>query len=161
MASLSPFRLLPSDRRVALIQHAIANHKGARTSYIQRLVARGGGFRAASLMSWPAERLAREVVRLNAANANDELELLQLLYVDLEPAIQITFLDACGVKHANGVIDDSLDMPYADAPGVATGAAAVHAAHGENGVHYLRTLEKYNLIAWPGLDTVLAAMPSA
>ena len=161
MASLSPFRSLPSDRRVALIMHAIANHKGARASYIQRLVARGGGFRAASLMSWPAERLAREVVRLNAANTQDELELLQLLYVDLEPAIQITFLDACGVKHENGVIDESLDMPYADASTVATAAAAVHAAHGEDGVHYLRTLEKYNLIAWPGLDSVLATMATA
>ncbi len=158
MATPSPFRSLPSDRRVALIQHAITAHKGARATYIQRLVARGGGFRAATLQSWAADRLAREVVRLNAQNAFDELELLQLLYVDLEPATQITFLDAAGVPHENGVMDEKLEAPYADAAAVSRGAHAVLAAHGEDGRRYLRTLARYNLAAWPELDTLLATL---
>ncbi len=161
MASPSPFRSLPSDRRVSLIAHAITAHKGARATYIQRLVARGGGFRAASLLSWPADRLAREVVRLNAQTAIDELELLQLLYVDLEPAIQITFLDAAGVLHENGVIDEKLEVPYADAEAVARSATALIAAHGAEGLHYLRTLARYNLAAWPALDAVLAAVDAS
>jgi hypothetical protein len=161
MASLSPFRSLSSERRLALITHALTQHKGARAKYIQRLVARGGGFRAASLQSWPSERLAKEVLRLNAQDTFDELELLQLLYVDLEPAIQITFLEACGVAHENGVIDETLEAPYTTAEAVARGAAAVIAAHGEDAFPYLRALERYNLAGWPGLDTVLANTPDA
>lgn len=124
--------------------------------YIQRMIAKGGGFRAVTLQSWPADRLAREVVRLNAESAQDELELLQLLYVDLEPAIQTTFLDAAGVKHENGRIDDDLDVPYTNEDGVRAGAAAVRAAHGEDGMHYLRTIARYSAAAWPGIDVVLA-----
>ncbi len=158
MASLSPFRMLPAERRIALVTHALSNHKGARATYVQRLVARGGGFRAATLMPWPADRLAREVVRLNAASATDELELLQLLYVDLEPAIQITFLEAAGVAHEKGVIDEKLEPPYAASDAVTRAATLVHETHGADGVHYLRTLERYNLLAWPGLDAALATL---
>ena len=153
MSKASLYRALPSARRVALIQHAITNHKGARAMYAERLVAKGGGFRAATLMSWPADRVAKEVVRLNAESAQDELELLQLLYVDLEPAIQITFLDAAGVAHENGVMPEGLEPPYAAPDAVARGADAVLAQHAEGGAHYLQVLVRYALGAWPGLDS--------
>ncbi len=158
MASLSPFRSLPAERRVALVQHAISSHKGGRATYIQRLVSRGGGFRAASLLNWPADRLAKEIIRMNAQSATDELDLLQLLYVDLEPAIQISFLDSCGVAHENGVMGEALEAPYADAAAVARGAAAVVATHGDDGLRYLRTLARYNPMGWPELDEVLAGI---
>jgi len=156
MASPSPYRSLSAERRLSLLLHAITQHKGARATYSQRLVARGGGFRAATLLAWPADRLAREVVRLNAQSSQDELELLQLLYVDLEPGIQISFLDAAGVPHEKGVIDEKLEAPYADGDAVARGAAAVLAQHSTDGLRYLRTLERYTLAGWPGLDAVLA-----
>lgn len=104
-----------------------------------------------TLQAWPAERLAREVVRLNAESPHDELDLLHTLYVELEPAVQSTFLDAAGVPHTNGVMAESLEPPYADAEAVARGAAAVRAAHGEDGVRYLRTLARYSPDAWPGV----------
>ena len=138
--------------------HTMRVHRDSRANYAQRLVARGGGFRAATLLSWPVERLAREIVRLNAENAQDELELLQLLYVELEPHIQITFLDAAGVAHTNGVIPEELPPPYADAEGVERGAAAVLAAHGDEGAHYLRTLAKYATAGWPGIEAVVARL---
>ncbi len=150
-ATPSPYRTLPPARRAALVTHAIANRREARAVYVQRLVSRGGGFRAVTLQGWPAERLAREVVRLNAETAHDELDLLHLLYVELEPAIQITFLDAAGVPHDNGVMAESLEAPYADADAVQRGAAAVRAAHGVDGVRYLRTLARYSPDAWPGV----------
>jgi hypothetical protein len=153
--SRSPYRALPAARRIQLVAHAIASHQGARVTYIQRMLARGGGFRAVTLQSWPAERLAREVVRLNAESAQDELELLQLLYVDLEPAIQITFLDAAGVAHENGKIPEELEPPYADADGVMRGAAAVREKHGEEGMHYLRTIARYGQDAWPGINEAI------
>jgi hypothetical protein len=37
----------------------------------------------------------------------------------------------------------------------------VLAAHGETGRHYLRTLARYNLAAWPELDTLLASLDGA
>ena len=152
MSKSSLYRALPAARRIALVQHAVTNFKGTRAMYAQRLVAKGGGFRAATLITWSAERLAKEVVRLNAENATDELELLQLLYVDLEPAIQIAFLEATGVAHENGVIAESAELPYANAERVASAAAAVMAQYGDDGKHYLRVLVRYNLAAWPGLD---------
>ena len=134
--SPTPYRALTPERRLSLVTSALAKHKGARTLYSQRLAAKGGGFRAATLISWPVDKLAREFVRLNAQTPQDELELLQLLYVDLEP-------------------------PYADADAVARGAAAVLTQHGDEGRHYLRTLVVYNLPSWPGLDTELAKTETA
>lgn len=150
-ASASPYRTLPPARRAVLVARAIATRREARALYVQRLVARGGGFRAVTLQAWPAERLAREVVRVNAESAHDELDLLHLLYVELEPAIQITFLDAAGVPHANGVMDEALQPPFAAADSVRAAAAAVRAAHGADGVRYLRTLARYSPDAWPGV----------
>lgn len=155
--TLSPFKSLPAERRLALVQQALARHKGARALYAQRIAAKGGGFRAATLVTWPPDKLAKECLRLGALTAQDELELLQLLYVDLEPQYQITFLDTAGVQHENGVMPEELEAPYADAERVKAGAEAVLAAHGDAGRHYLRTLVVYNLVGWPGLDAVVPA----
>lgn len=153
----SPYRSLPTARRVALIIHALSTRREARVAYVQRLVTRGGGFRAVTLQAWPAERLAREVVRLNAESPHDELDLLHTLYVELEPAVQSTFLDAAGVPHTNGVMAESLEPPYANAEAVARGADAVRAAYGEEGVRYLRTLARYSAAAWPGVTEQASA----
>ena len=157
MPSPSPYRSLPAARRVALVAHVAATREG-RALYVQRLVARGGGFRAVTLNGWPVERLAREVVRLNAETPQDELDLLQLLYVELEPAVQITFLDAAGVPHESGRIPDALDPPYADADAVRRAAAATRAAHGADGDRYLRTIGRYSREGWPGIDAVVAEL---
>jgi hypothetical protein len=153
----SPFKALSAERRLWLVQQALARHKGARAIYAQRIAAKGGGFRAATLISWPTDKLAKESLRLGALTAQDELELLQLLYVDIEPQYQITFLDAMGVQHENGVLPEDLEAPYANADSVKKGAQAVLAAHGDDGRHYLRTLVVYNLAAWPGLDEQVPA----
>ena len=138
--------------------YELKTQKEARSIFIQRLVSRGGGFRPASFQNWPAERLATEVVRLKVESAQDELGLMQTLYVDLEPAIQATFLDAAGVKHANGRIDEEEEPPFCDEATVAKAAAALIAAHGDEGVRYLRTIHRYASESWPGIDAVLAAM---
>jgi len=150
-----PFRLLDTERRRWLLLQAMAKHKGAKAIYAQRIAAKGRGFRAATLLGWPAERVASECLRIGALTPQDELELLQLLYVDLEPQIQITFLDACGVRHEHGVIPEELEPPYAAADAVARAATAVVAAHGDTGRHYLQTLVTYNLPGWPGLDSAI------
>jgi hypothetical protein len=54
-------------------------------------------------------------------------------------------------------LPEELEVPYASAESVQTGATAVLDAHGEQGRHYLRTLVVYNLPAWPGLDTIVPA----
>lgn len=156
VANPSPYRSLPAVRRVALLTHVLSQHRETRAVYIQRLIAKGGGYRAVTLQSWTADRIAREVVRLNAENSQDEVELLQLLYVDLEPAIQIAFLDATGVSHESGKIDEAIEPPYADAETVARGADSLIEKHGDDGLRYLKTIARYNLAAWPGLDAYLA-----
>lgn len=158
MATTSPYRSLPSARRVALVTHAMTASRETRLLFIQRLVSRGGGFRAVTLQSWPIDRLAREIVRMNAETANDELDLLQLLYLELEPEIQSTFLDAAGVRHEGGKMPEDLETPYADADAVRRGAAAVREKHGEEGDRYLRTLLRYSREGWPGIEDVVATL---
>jgi hypothetical protein len=156
MATLSPYRTLPQARRLELVTHALTASRESRALYIQRLVARGGGFRAATLQSWPADRLAREIVRLNAEGPQAELDLLQLLYVELDPSIQITFLDEAGVAHDNGKMPEDLEPPFADAAAVRRAAAAVRERHGADGERYLRTLARYSTEGWPGIVEVAA-----
>ena len=154
MATPSPYRSLPAEKRVALVTHVIKASKEGRAIMIQRMMSRGG-FRPTTLQQWPAEKLAAEIVRMKAEASNDELDLLHLLYVELEPAIQSTFLDAAGVKHENGKIPEDLAAPYADAAGVQRGIAAVRAKHGEDGERYLRALARYAADSWPGIASGL------
>jgi hypothetical protein len=151
---VSPYRSLPPERRLALVTHFIKSSPQARELYIQRMASRPGGFRVVTLRSWSPDRLAAEVVRLNAQTATDELDLLHLLYVELDPSVQITFLDAAGVPHENGVMPEDLEIPYAEASAVARAAAAVREKHGEDGERYLRTLARYSPAAWPGVDRI-------
>lgn len=157
MANTNPYRSLPAARRVALWTHAISAHRDARAAYAQRLVGKGG-FRAATLVTWSPERLAREIVRLKAETSQDELDMLQLLYVELEPGIQATFLEEAGVKHEAGQMAEELEPPYADAEAVRRAAALVRERHGEDGLNYLRTLARYNAAGWPGIEEVVAGL---
>jgi len=161
MPPLTPYRSLPVERRVALVTYELKTQRDARAIFIQRLVSRGGGFRPASFQNWPAERLAQEVVRLKVESAQDELGLMQTLYVDLEPAIQTTFLDAAGVKHTDGRIDEDQEPPFCDATAVETASTALIAAHGDEGVRYLRTIHRYAAESWPGLDTIITSIDAA
>jgi len=158
MSTPSPYRALSAERRLALVLYSIRTNREAREQYIQRLVKRGGGFRATTLKTWAPDRLAREVVRMRAEDSQDELDLLQLMYVDLEPAIQTTFLNAAGVQHENGRMAEELEPPYADAESVKRAAMAVQEHHGTRGLHYLETLVRYSLDGWPGIDGVVAEM---
>jgi hypothetical protein len=155
MSKLSPYRSLPPERRLALVTHVMKASRKGRDAFIQRLVERGGGFRAVTLRTWPIDKLAKEIVRMKAESANDELDLLQLMYVDLEPGIQTTFLDAAGVKHENGKMPDDLEPPYTDVEGVKRGVAAVREKHGEGAEHYLRTIARYSHDGWPGIGEIV------
>ena len=156
MSKLSPYRSLPPERRVALITHVMKSSREGRDQFIQRLVERGGGFRAVTLKTWPIDRLANEIVRMKAETPTDELDLLQMLYVDLEPGIQTTFLDAAGVRHEKGKIAEELEPPYSDADAVRRGATAVREKHGADGEHYLRTIARYSREGWPGIEEIVA-----
>jgi hypothetical protein len=155
--TVTPYRSLPVERRVALVKHVVTSSRDARALYVQRLAARSG-FRPVTLQSWPPDKLAKEVVRMNAQTANDELDLLHLLYVELEPAIQVTFLDAAGVSHDKGVMAEDLEAPYADADAVKRAATIVRDQHGEDGMRYLRTLARYSRDGWPGIEEAVASL---
>ena len=153
--SQSLYRELPAARRVALLTKLISERKEIRAVYIARMSKRGG-FRAVTLQQWPAAKLAQEVVRMNAQTADDEIDLLQALYVDIEPQIQADFLLAAGVKADGASIDDALEPPYCDAASVKKAASDLLAKHGGDGMHYLRTIARYNPGGWPGIADVLA-----
>jgi hypothetical protein len=155
MKPLSPYRSLPADRRVALVLHDISTNRESRDGYVRRIVARGGGFRLETVRKRTSEQLAREIVRYGLETIQDEVGLLRLLYVELEPELQIAFLDATGVKHEGAQISDELETPFADAATVRAAALALIKDHGEEARRYLRTIALYNAEAWPGLNEVL------
>jgi hypothetical protein len=151
----SPYRLLPSDTRLRLVTHELTTDRDAKATFIQAMVQKGGGFRPETLRKWPVEQLSREIVRRNLETFGDELRLLQLLYVELEPELQMAFLDACGVKHDKGSIEDEREGALADDASVRRAATALLKEHGERARHYLTTIAAYNGEAWPGLREVL------
>jgi hypothetical protein len=155
MAFVSPYRSLPVARRVSLLVHEIQHSRESRNSYIQRVVSGGGGFRPETLKKWPPEQLAREIVRRNLETMHDEAALLQLLYVELEPQLQIDFLDGAGVPHTKGVIPEDMQAPCATPEAVRKSAEALMAKHGEEGKTYLKTIAVYNGEAWPGLAEMM------
>lgn len=161
MANLTPYRALPVERRVALVTHELTTSKDARNGYIQRLVARGGGFRPVTLRTWPIDRLAKEIVRRALETLPDEIGMLQALYVDLEPEIQIAFLDAAGVPHEGATIPEKLEPPFADAAAVAKAADQLIERFGDAGRHYLWTIAIFNGEAWPGLSARLPEFVTA
>lgn len=155
MRTPTPWRALPAERRAAILTEAMRRAREMRALFIQRLAALPGGFRQVTLQSWPADKLAKEVVRRNAEQPGDERDLLLFLYVELEPAIQADFLEATGVKHEGAQIDDDVDPPYTDADAVRRGAAAIRERHGDAADHYLRTIARYNAEGWPGIEEIV------
>lgn len=158
MAAPSPYRTLSAEQRIRLISHDAASSRDARQGYVARILARGRGFRAETLRKWTPEQLAKEVVRFSLETPYDELNLLQLLYVELEPGLQSAFLDFVGLKHDNGRIPEDLEPPFADEAAVRGAAVKLVAQHGEDGHRYLRTIALYNGGAWPGLAEELETL---
>ncbi len=157
MKPVSPYRSLPADKRLALVTHLVTTDREAREAFVKAIAARPGGFRLDTVRKRPNAQLASDIVRAGIETGLDELRLLQLLYVDLEPQLQATFLDAAGVPHENGQIAESLEPPFADATRVRTAAESLVAAHGDDARRYLRTIALYNAAAWPGLGDLLAS----
>ena len=155
MSLPSPYRSLPVARRIGLVAHDISTNRESRDGYIRRIVARGGGFRAEKLRAWPPQQLAREIVRHGLETLQDEVGLLQTLYVELEPGLQVAFLELAGVPHDGAMIPDDLKAPFAEASAVRRAALALLEQHGDDARHYLHTIALYNTDAWPGLTPVL------
>jgi hypothetical protein len=158
---LSPYRSLPAEKRQALVLHEMQRAPAQRELFVRRIASRPGGFRLETVRKRPTEQLAREIVKFALENAAEEVAMLQTLYLELEPELQIEFLDACGVKRDGVAIHDDVKPPFADAATVRTAAIALVERHGESARHYLRTIATYNADGWPGLGDVLAGLPAA
>lgn len=159
MATPSLYRSLPVEQRQSLLERLIKADKANRALFVARLASLPGGFRPVTLQSWPADKLAKEVIRRNAERPEDEMDLLRALYIEVQPEVQIAFLDTAGVKRDGANIHESVEPPYCDAESVKRAAALVQEEFGDLGRHYLRTIAKYNNEGWPGIDEIVAALP--
>lgn len=158
MKRLSPYRSLPAEQRIALVLHDISTNPAQREAIVRRIVARPGGFRLETVRKRPNEQLAREVVRFALEGAGEEVALLQTLYLELEPALQVEFLDRTAVSRDGAMIAEEVQPPFASAEKVREASLALVAAHGDAARHYLRTIATYNAEAWPGLGELLAEL---
>jgi hypothetical protein len=113
-------------------------------------------FRAQSVRQLSADRVAGRLVRL--AETLPETVLFQYLFhlhmADRRP-LMVSYLDAVGLPHEDGVLDLPEDFEGPDAAKVEAAAEQLVKDEGEAALVYLTTLRVADAELWAGLDPVL------
>jgi hypothetical protein len=101
------WKQLSADRRLQAAtafwkdEHAPAEHAEAVMSIAQRIK-----FRPKSVVALPVEKKARQLVNLGAVSELVAARLLVAYHLESQRPMMGRFLDALGIKHENGLIDD-------------------------------------------------------
>ena len=125
------------------------------------LIAQRIKFRPKSVVALPTEKKARQLAALPSVSELLAARLLVVYHLDQQRPMMGAFLDALGVKHENGLIDDeNLDAPEAEKlQGAATTIAQSFPA--EDVAIYLSTLIWQDPDTWGGLtEAPERAMPT-
>ena len=127
-------------------EHAPAEQAEAVMTIAQRIK-----FRPKSVVALPIDRRARQLANLNAVSELVAARLLVDYHLDQQRPMMGRFLDALGVKHENGLIDDeNLEAP--DAERLKAAARAIAAEHpAEDVAVYLATLVWQDPETWGSL----------
>jgi hypothetical protein len=127
----------------------------ARTEQIQATaaVAKHMKFRPKTVLGLDAERKARYLASVPELSDDVAARLLVLYHLTEQRPMMGTFLDALGIRHDNGMIED--DAPAPDAAKIPEAAAAIAQAYPADDVSlYLATLLCQDPVTWGALDTV-------
>jgi hypothetical protein len=140
-------------------EHAPAEQAEAVMAIAQRIK-----FRPKSVVALPVDRKARQLANLNAVSELVAARLLVDYHLDQQRPMMARFLDALGIKHENGLIDDEdLQAPDAEKLKAAAQAIAGEFPPADVGV-YLATLIWQDPETWGALTDapeLQAAVPAS
>jgi hypothetical protein len=143
---LSPERKAQAAEAFWRDDNAAMEQAEAVASIAQRLK-----FRPKSAMALPIEKKARYLLSMPAVAEAVAARLLVVYHLEHQRAMMGSFLDALGIKHENGLIDDEgLEPP--DPERLKTAAAVISKAYPTEDVAlYLSTLLWQDPDTWGGL----------
>jgi hypothetical protein len=126
-------------------------HAGAEQAEAVMTIAQRIKFRPKSVVALPVDRKARQLANLNAVSELVAARLLVDYHLDQQRPMMGRFLDALGIKHENGLIDDE-EMQPPDAEQLKAAAKAIAAVHPAEDVGvYLATLIWQDPETWGAL----------
>jgi len=127
-------------------EHAPAEQAEAVMTIAQRIK-----FRPKSVLALSVDRKARQLANLNAVSELVAARLLVDYHLEAQRPMMGRFLDALGIKHDNGLIDDEALQPP-DGERLKAAAQAIAAEHPAEDVGvYLATLIWQDPETWGGL----------
>jgi hypothetical protein len=143
---LSPERRLQAAEAFWKDQNASLEQAEAVAAIAQRIK-----FRAKSVVALASEKKARHLVALGAVSELVAARLLVVYHLERQRPMMASFLDALGIAHENGLIEnDEVEPPPADRlRAAATTIAASYPA--EDVALYLATLVWQDPATWGGL----------
>ena len=146
------WKQLAPDRKAQAVdafwrdENAIAEQAEAIASIAQRLK-----FRPKSAMALPAEKKARYLLSMPNVSELVAARLLVVYHLEHQRPMMAAFLDALGIKHENGLIEDE-EMQPPDADRLKQAAAAIAKTFPPEDVTlYLSTLLWQDPDTWGGL----------
>lgn len=132
---------------------------GAEHAEVVGLLSRRLNFRVKSVLALPVERKVKYTAGLAAVSDGVAGRLLIAYHLGQQRPMMGQFLDALGIAHDNGLIDDEA-APKVDAEKVPAAVAGLRGAYPAEDVDlYLATLRLQDPATWGVLDA--AAVPEA
>ncbi|HTM05201.1 MAG TPA: hypothetical protein VL173_16945 [Vicinamibacterales bacterium] len=108
-------------------------------------------FRPKSVVAMPVDKKARHLASLPAVSELVAARLLVAYHLDRQRPMMGSFLDALGIKHESGLIEDE-DMPAPEAEKLKAAATAIAGQYPHEDVAlYLSTLVWQDPETWGGL----------
>jgi hypothetical protein len=143
---LSPEKKLRAAEAFWRDENAVMEQGEAIAAIAQRIK-----FRTRSVMTLPVEKKARYLVALAGVSELLAARLLVSYHLAQQRPMMGSFLDALGIKHENGLIEDE-EMPALDADRLKTGAADIAGKYPREDVAlYLSTLVWQDPETWGAL----------
>ena len=146
------WKQLDPDRKAQAVEafwrdeNAAAEQAEAVASIAQRLK-----FRPKSAMALPLEKKARYLLSMPAVSELVAARLLVVYHLEHQRPMMAIFLDALGIKHENGLIEDE-NMEPPDAERLKSAAATLAQSYpAEDVALYLSTLLWQDPDTWGGL----------
>ena len=119
-------------------------------------IARKMNFRPRSVQSMPTERLAKALARLSDVSDSISTRALIAFHFDARRELMGAFLDALGIKHDQGTIDDGEDVEAPDAQALSGAIETVKRSFQEPDVTlYMRTLAALDGETWVNLSALI------
>ena len=117
-------------------------------------------FRTKSVVAMPLEKKARQLIALGAVSEMVAARLLVAYHLDQQRPMMGSFLDALGIKHENGLIEDE-ETSAPPAEKLREAAATVASQYPRDDVRlYLTTLVWQDPETWGGLTEAPELRPS-